>query len=104
MTQSKPKKMIPLEELTLLDRFLFSEALEDETFLADVLSIIMGEDIVLKNPLQTEKEMRNHNLRKYVKLDVFAKDEQNRIYDTEVQKQNTGNLPKRSRYYQALTD
>jgi len=101
---TKPKKMIPLQELTLLDRFLFSEAVEDETFLADVLSIIMGEDIVLKNPPQTEKEIRDHNLRKYVKLDVFAEDEQDRIYDTEVQKQNTGNLPKRSRYYQALTD
>jgi len=101
---TKPKKMIPLQELTLLDRFLFSEAVEDETFLADVLSIIMGEDIVLRQPPQTEKEIRDHNLRKYVKLDVFAKDEQNRIYDTEVQKQNTGNLPKRSRYYQALTD
>ena len=103
MTHCK-QKMTPLQDLTLLDRFLFSEAVEDEIFLSDLLSIIMEEDIVLKNPPQTEKEMRGSNLRKYVKLDVFAEDEQDRIYDTEVQKQNTGNLPKRSRYYQAMAD
>lgn len=92
MTHSK-QKITPLQDLTLLDRFLFSEAVEDEIFLSDLLSIIMEEDIVLKTPPQTEKEIRSSNLRKYVKLNVFAEDEQDRIYDTEVQKQNTGNLP-----------
>lgn len=97
-------QIVPLEELNLLNRFLFSEAVEDEEFLTDVLSIIMDEEISLKHPPQTEKEVRNKELRKYVKLDVFAMDEQEHIYDTEVQYRNTGNLPKRSRYYQALTD
>lgn len=100
---TKPR-MIPLEDLTLLDRFLFSEAADDAEFMEDVLSIIMGEDILLKGIPQTEKEVRNQELRKYIKLDVFAEDEKENVYDTEVQKKNTGNLPKRSRYYQAMTD
>lgn len=31
-------------------------------------------------------------------------DDENSVYDTEVQKRNTGNLPRRSRLYQALMD
>ena len=102
--RNEKTRLIPFQDLTLLDRFLFSEAVEDEQFLADVLSIIMGEDIVLKNPPQTEKEMRSSEIRKYIKLDVFSEDLEENIYDTEVQKKNTGNLPRRSRYYQAMVD
>ena len=98
------RQMTPLQDLTLLHRFLFSEAVEDPQFLEDVLSIIIGEDIVLKELPQTEKEIRNTNLRKYVRLDVWAKDEHENIYDAEVQREDTKNLPKRSRFYQALMD
>lgn len=37
-----------LKDLTLLDRFLFAEAMEDATILTNMLEIILGEDIVLK--------------------------------------------------------
>ena len=100
----KTKQMTPLQDLTLLHRFLFSEAVEDPQFLEDVLSIIIGEDIILKELPQTEKEVRNAQLRKYVRLDVWAKDEHEHIYDAEVQREDTKNLPKRSRFYQALMD
>ena len=105
MNHSQKKKMIPLQELTLMHRFLFSEAVEDQQFFEDVLSIIMGEDILLNGPPQTEKEVRTTSeWRKYVRLDVWAKDDQDRIYDAEVQQEDTKNLPKRGRYYQALMD
>lgn len=82
----------------------FSEAVEDPQFLEDVLSIIIGEDIILKELPQTEKEIRNAQLRKYVRLDVWAKDEHEHIYDAEVQREDTKNLLKRSRFYQALLE
>lgn len=98
------KTMTPLKDLTLLHRFLFSEAVEDPQFLEDALSIIMDEEIILKELPQTEKEIRNAELRKYVRLDVWAKDEDEHIYDAEVQREDTKNLPKRSKFYQALLD
>lgn len=99
------RQMKPLQDLTLMDRFLFSEAMDDPQFSEDVLSIIMGEDILLQELPQTEKEIRNQTLRKHIKLDVWAIDQNDSIYDTEVQKKNDKkNLPKRSRYYQALID
>jgi len=97
-------QMKPLQDLTLLDRFLFSAAMDNTEFAEDVFSIIMGTDISLKGIPQTEKEQRTHNLRKHIKLDVWAIDDEDNIFDAEVQKKNTKNLPKRSRYYQALMD
>ena len=37
-------------------------------------------------------------------MDVWAKDTDEVVYDTEVQGTNTKNLPKRSRYYESIID
>ena len=47
-----------LKDLNLLDRFLFAEAMEDPVIMQMVLEIILGREIILKYPPQTEKEQR----------------------------------------------
>lgn len=94
----------PLSDLNLMDRFLFSEAMEDPVILKTILDILLGEDITLKFPPQPEKEQRVSSLKRFVKLDVWAWDIKDVIYDTEVQKKNTQNIPKRSRLYQSFID
>ena len=98
------QKQKPLKDLNLLDRFLFAQAADDPDTMRDMLEIILGKEVVLKLLPQTEKEQRTHPLNRYVRLDVWAMDEQDTVYNTEVQQNNTGNLPKRSRFYQALID
>ena len=98
------QKQKPLQDLNLLDRFLFAQAADDPDTMRDILEIILGKEVVLKLLPQTEKEQRTHPLNRYVRLDVWAMDEQDTVYNTEVQQNNTGNLPKRSRFYQALID
>ena len=39
-----------------------------------------------------------------IRLDVYAIDEDDVIYEVETQKENTHNLPKRSRLYQGIID
>ena len=97
-------KQKPLKDLNLLDRFLFAQAADDPDTMRDMLEIILGKEVVLKLLPQTEKEQRTHPLNRYVRLDVWAMDEEDTVYNTEVQKENTGNIPKRSRFYQALID
>ena len=97
-------KQKPLKDLNLLDRFLFAQAADDPDTMRDILEIILGREVVLKLLPQTEKEQRSHPLNRYVRLDVWAMDEEDTVYNTEVQKENTGNIPKRSRFYQALID
>ncbi len=96
----KPERS--LKDLNLLDRFLFAQAMEDEENMRLILEIILGREIVLKHLPQTEKEARTSPLYRSIRLDVIAADDQDNIYDTEVQKRNTRNLPRRSRYYEGF--
>lgn len=93
-----------LQDLNLLDRFLFAQVMEDPDTVQTFLELLLGEEIMLRQQPQTEKEQRTSPLNRYVKLDVWAEDTEDVVYDAEVQKENTKNLPKRSRYYQALID
>ena len=98
---SKNKKSL---DLTLLDRFLFAEVMEDPKTFENILSIILGEDISIKGRPQSEHENRTSPLKRQVRLDVWAEDETDAVYNVEAQKENTKNLPHRSRFYQALID
>ena len=97
-------KIKSLKDLTLLNRFLFAEAMDDPVNMRNLLEIILGREIVLKNLPQTEKEQRNSPLHKYVKLDVWAVDEDDTIYDTEPHQGEREPLPRRSRLYQGMID
>ena len=85
MTDSK--KMIPLSELTLLDRFLFDTVMENEDIHKTILQIILGRDIALLTKNQTEKELRTSPLLRSIRMDVYAMDEEKIIYNSEMQKQ-----------------
>ncbi|MFR6217771.1 MAG: hypothetical protein ACLUKO_12720 [Enterocloster bolteae] len=87
--------MKPLTELTLLDRFLFACVMEDRGTMELVLSIILGEEIRLAGSLR-QREMRTVPWLRSIRLDVYSVDEENRVYNAEVQKKNTGNLIKRA--------
>ena len=83
-----PVKQKQLNELTLLDRFLFASVMEDDRSLELVLSIIMSEEITLRQPSQVEKEFRTMPWLRSIRLDVYNVDDKNRIYDAEVQEKN----------------
>ena len=94
----------PLKELNLLDKFLFDEAMEDPENVKTILDIILSQNTSLKHPPQTEKEQRTSTENRQIRLDVYAMDEDDVIYEVEAQKENTHNLPKRSRLYQGIID
>lgn len=100
------KEKRKLKDMNLLDKFLFDEAMEDEENknMKTLLDIILGQDTHLKQPPQTEKECRSSFEKRQIRLDVYTVDEDDVVYDTEPQKTNTKNLPKRSRLYQGMID
>ena len=101
MTQNVTTK---LEELNLTDRFLFDETMEDlEAYEATVSILLENETELLSRP-ETEKEFRISPELRAVRLDVISMDKEKILYYTEMQNRNTGNLRKRSRYYQAHLD
>jgi len=94
-----------LQELTLLDKFLFDEVVEDSEAYEALLRIILGdEELNLLSEAQTEKEFRTAPWLRSIRVDVFAMDDKCNIYNTEMQKGKRDDLIKRTRYYQALID
>lgn len=93
-----------LEKLNLLDRFLFDEAMEDKETCQAMISILLENEVELLEKPETEKEFRVSPELREVRLDVVAMDTEKKVYYTEMQKRDTRNLIKRSRYYQAFMD
>ena len=97
--------MKKLQELTLFDKFLFDETMDIPEAHEAVLQIIFGDDnLKLLTPAQTEKEIRTAPWLRSIRLDVYAMDQEKRIYNTEAQRAEKKDLVKRSRFYQSLID
>lgn len=93
-----------LEELNLVDRFLFDETMESREAYQATVSILLENEVELLGYPETEKEFRVSPELRQIRLDVIGMDHEKTLYYTEMQKKNTGNLRRRSRYYQAQLD
>ena len=97
--------METLQELTLINKFLFDQTMDiPEAHEAALQIILQNELIKLLIPSQTEKEIRTMPWLRSIRLDVYALDQSNTLYNTEMQAEKKGDLIKRSRYYQGLID
>ena len=98
--------MKKLQELTLFDKFLFDETMDIPKAHEAVLQIIFGDDnLKLLTPAQTEKEIRTAPWLRSIRLDVYAIDQEKRIYNTEAQKAEKKDEIEEERrlFYVALT-
>lgn len=93
-----------LDEMNLLDRFLFNETVEDVDAYNDMVEILMDGHVCMLPWTETEKELRISPEIRGVRLDVIGMDIKRVVYQTEMQKNNTYNIPKRSRCYQGQID
>ena len=93
-----------LDKMNLLDRFLFNETVEDPEAYRAMVEILMEGHVSMIQWTETEKEIRVSPQLRQIRLDVISADEKGKLYQLEMQKANTRNIPKRSRYYQAQID
>ncbi len=93
-----------LAEMNLVDQFLFDEVMEYQDAFQAAVSIFMGKEIKLLGKAETEKEFRVSPELRQSRLDSVAADEKHVVYMMEMQKRDTKNLRKRSRFYQGHVD
>jgi len=94
-----------LSELTLLDKFLFDETMDDPEAHEAALQIIFGqENLKLLESAHTEKEVRTASWLRSIRLDVYAVGDEGTVYNTEMQAAWRNDLARRSRYYQSVID
>lgn len=93
------------EELDFTDNFFFCKILvKNKNLCIELLELILKikiRDIVF---MSEQKPIEITADGKGVRLDVYVEDDENTVYDIEMQPTMQTNLPKRSRYYQGMID
>ncbi len=99
-------EIIPVEHQTNLSDFaLFLSVMKNKRAYECTLSIIMDEPNLELEEVKVEQVVLNKNGKRAIRLDAWAKDKRERQFDMEMQNDSKGdNIPKRSRFYQALLD
>lgn len=105
-------KMKPYEELDITDNFMFCKVFSNVDVAKDFLQAILKVNIE-KISVVAEATTQEDPFHKGVRFDVQVREEipgddgmvrVGRQFDTELQMENTGELPKRARYYQSMCD
>lgn len=93
-----------LQDLNLIDDFLFDVTTEDLEACKIIIELSLG--ITIREIQWKEGQKVIHNLpgKRGIRLDFYVKDIENRIFNVEMQKRKEGNIPKRTRFYQGLVD
>ncbi len=93
------------DELQFTDDFLFCKVLENnEDLCRELLELILAKKIRKINYLAKQKVIDITSDGKGIRLDVYLEDEENTVFDIEMQTTTSNNLPKRTRYYQGMID
>lgn len=106
------KTFKPLQELNLIDSFLFgasTEKIQDAEFIAKLIIERATNQKVDKISVVSEKELtgidvRHHGIRMDLYVEAYENQRRAKVYDIEPNKYNPAELPMRSRYSQSLTD
>lgn len=91
------------EELEIKDDFMFAKVMRDKRICKMLLERLLQTKIRDIVYLDEQKTIDIEKDAKSVRLDVYL-EEENRVFDLEMETTNKGNLPKRSRYYQGMID
>lgn len=93
------------EELGIANDFLFGKVMQDAELCKELLKMILPQLGIdhIEYP-QLQKGIKPDADAKSVRLDVYVKDGKGTVYDVEMQVADTKELPKRTRYYQAMID
>ena len=91
------------EKLEIKDDFMFAKVMRDKRLCKKLLERLLQTKIRDIVYLDEQKTIDIEKDAKSVRLDVYL-EEENRVFDLEMETTNKGNLPKRSRYYQGMID
>ncbi len=111
-TDSCKRAFKPLQELNLIDSFLFgasTEKTQDAEFIAKLIIERAPNEKVDKISVMSEKgltgiDIHHHGIRMDLYVEAYENQRLAKVYDIEPNKYNPTELPMRSRYCQSLTD
>ena len=97
-------KIVDLDSITIADDYMFVSVFSDpercRKLLERVLSMRIRKVVMTSGEKTLAPEIASHGIR----MDVYAEDDANTVYDVEMQHTQKGDLALRSRYYQSIID
>ena len=93
-----------LKELNLEDDFLFAKVMSDKDICKEFLEKLLEIKIEKIEMPENQKTIDLLLESKGIRLDIYVKDENNTVYNVEMQRGKHKNIPKRLRYYQGNID
>jgi len=99
----------PFEQLTITNKFMFAMVFSHKEIAKPFLEAVLGIKIYELREPEPEKTIEVSPASKGVRFDVFVKEsgpdgETLRCFDIEMQMEDTHEIPKRARFYQAMRD
>ena len=94
----------PIEELTIVDDFMFGAVMRNPKYCKPLLEMVLGVKIWRIEYPELQKAIDERYGSKSVRLDVYVEDGAGTVYNVEIQTTDKKNLPKRTRYYQGMID
>ena len=106
MTHQNLQQDLRVEDLTISNQYLFGAVLSKNKDLTKQLieKVTSIKDIIDIKYINTEETMKTGFGSKGSRYDVYVKDHDGVAYVIELQRQDTLEIPKRARYYQAISD
>ena len=98
------REIKPYEELELKDDFMFGLIMHDPKYVKPFLEMLLKIKIRKVVYPQSQKSIDLSANAKAIRLDVYVEDDQNTVFNLEMQTSDNRNLPKRMRYYQGVID
>ncbi len=93
------------EELTFTDDFMFGKIMYNNPDLCkELLELILDKKLKKIRFPEVQKTVAITGDAKGVRLDVFTQDEEDKVYDVEMQTTKKKEIPRRSRYYHGVLD
>ena len=104
-TDMKELGVLPTQhEDNLSDFALFLSVMRNKTAYEIVLRTILGEPDLTLEEVKVEELILNQRGRRAIRLDAWARAEDERCFATEMQNEENDVIPKRSRFYQSVMD
>ena len=104
LAKRKSPERKPFDKLTITDNYMFQVVMRDPTRIKPLLEMVLGKKIRKIVLVETEKTKETDYNSRGIRMDVYLEDDENTVYDVEMQTSKKRYLGKRFRYYQSAID
>ena len=94
----------PFDELTITDNYMFQAVMRDPKNVKPLLEMIIGKKISRIDVAEQEKTVETGYNSRGIRMDVYVEDDEDTVYDIEMQASKKRHFDKRFRYYQSAID